>query len=54
VQSNVVLPRDVMNQIADDNPKSPKELSAIMRDVPYRFKHYGKDILKVLQGERRI
>ncbi len=54
VQSNVVLPRDVMNQIADENPKSPKELSAIMRDVPYRFKHYGKDILKVLQGERRI
>ncbi|MFH1445786.1 MAG: ribonuclease D [Chloroflexota bacterium] len=54
VQSDVILPRDVMNQIADSNPKSLEELSVIMRDVPYRFEHYGKDILKVLQGEGRV
>ncbi len=48
VESDVVLPRDVLYSIAASNPCSPGELAEIMVDVPWRFGHFGKEILRTL------
>lgn len=48
VQSDVVLPRDVMNRIAEENPQTLQDLGAVMHDAPQRFRQYGEDILQVL------
>lgn len=45
VPSDVVLPRDVLNRIAWANPQNMEELKAQMWDVPYRFNHFGQQIL---------
>ncbi|MCJ7695472.1 MAG: HRDC domain-containing protein, partial [Anaerolineaceae bacterium] len=51
VQSDVVLPRDMMVQIADNNPASLQELSVVMADAPYRFEKFGKSIMMQLEGK---
>lgn len=48
VESDVVLPRDLMTSIAEKNPKHAPELAHILCDVPYRMQHFGADILQVL------
>ncbi|MDY6866326.1 MAG: HRDC domain-containing protein [Chloroflexota bacterium] len=50
VPSNVVLPRDVLNRIAWENPKNLEELEQQMQDVPYRFDRFGQAILEVAQN----
>lgn len=49
VPSDVVLPRDVLNRIAWSNPGDLEQLKAQMRDVPYRFNHFGRELLNALQ-----
>jgi ribonuclease D len=48
VDSDVILSRTHMQMIADKNPRSEEELSEIMKDCPWRFEHYGAEILKAL------
>lgn len=50
VESDVVLPRDVLEAIAMQNPRTVEELAGLMHDLPWRFEHYGADIIKVLRG----
>ena len=50
VPSDVILPRSVLEQIAQLNPKSEVELQPIMADLPWRYQRYKADILKVLQS----
>ena len=50
VPSDVVLPRDVLNRIANKAPMNLDELGAQMQDVPYRFRHFGSAIIKNLQN----
>ncbi|GAP13994.1 ribonuclease D [Longilinea arvoryzae] len=50
VESDVVLPRDVMQAIADVNPENLNALEKIMESVPYRFKRFGADILHAIQN----
>lgn len=45
VPSDVVLPRDVLNRIAWANPHNMEDLKTQMWDVPYRFNHFGQQIL---------
>lgn len=47
VESDVVLPRDIMEKTAKVDPK-PAELEAIMVQVPWRLKTYGSEILNAL------
>jgi ribonuclease D len=54
VPSDVVLPRDVLNRIARANPKDISELKTQMRDVPYRFKRFGQDILAVIEQQENV
>lgn len=48
VDSDVVLPRDVLEEIAHYAPGSREALQMIMKAVPWRFERYGDAILAVL------
>ncbi len=48
VDSDVVMPRDVLFTIAEANPCNLKDLAQVMEDVPWRFEHYGQEILRTL------
>ena len=47
VASDVILPRDVMESIAEIGPKNEAELEKLMKDVPARYRRFGKEILDV-------
>ncbi|MDF1519629.1 MAG: ribonuclease D [Brevefilum sp.] len=49
VPSDVILPKDVLNRIARENPKSKQSLQKVMADVPYRYQHFADEILKTLK-----
>jgi ribonuclease D len=49
VESDVVLPKDIAEQIAFANPKTLDELKTIMKTTPWRFRQYGQQILKTLE-----
>lgn len=48
VESDVILPRFLMEKIAKENPRDMKTLSKIMVDSPWRLEEYGEEILRVL------
>ena len=50
VPSDVILPRELMLEIAEKAPHTPSELQAIMHDTPVRFNVYGDAILEHLEG----
>jgi ribonuclease D len=52
VQSDIILPRDVLEQIAESRPKNLSDLKALMRSIPWRFSHFGREILKVVSKEK--
>ena len=49
VESDIVLPRDVMDAIGEAMPKTRQELADLMEEVPWRYKEYGDQIYKVIQ-----
>jgi ribonuclease D len=53
VESDVILPRDVLGLIAEQNPRSREDLAEIMRPYPWRFEHYGDQILNLLSPKRQ-
>ena len=48
VDSDVILPKDLMAEIARRNPRNPKELAQIMEDAPERMERYGEEILEAI------
>jgi ribonuclease D len=48
VESDVILPKDLIDIISTKNPNSTDELIIIMHEVPYRFNRYGNEILELL------
>jgi ribonuclease D len=48
VSSDVVLPRDLLNEIATQNPKRETELANVLEQVPWRMENFGDEILGVL------
>jgi ribonuclease D len=48
VKSDVILPRDLMNAIAEHNPKNLDDLGGVLEEVPWRLKTFGGQILEVL------
>ncbi|OGO26937.1 MAG: hypothetical protein A2Z16_00510 [Chloroflexi bacterium RBG_16_54_18] len=48
VQSDVVLPRDVMNDLAKLNPRDEMELCEVMSSVPWRRERFGGKILEAM------
>ncbi len=49
VESDLVLPRELLLAIAERAPKSHEELAAIMPDSPWRLQHFGPEILRILR-----
>ncbi len=49
VESDVILPRDILQTIAETNPPDLNTLEQIMESVPDRFKRFGTDILHIIQ-----
>jgi len=52
VQSDVILPRDLMEALAESKPRNMEELSRILSEVPWRVEHFGDQILKTLGIEQ--
>jgi ribonuclease D len=50
VESDVVLPRDIMESAARANPRTLGELEPLMATVPWRLKTYAANILTTLHG----
>ena len=51
VSSNIVLSKDLIENIAKTHPKNAAELKVLMIDYPCRYELFSTDILKVLQKE---
>jgi ribonuclease D len=49
VESDVILPREVVEQVAAINPRSRDELSSLMTNFPLRLERFGDEILEVLK-----
>jgi ribonuclease D len=50
VESDVVLPRDFLWEIARRNPSTLGTLHEVLAQLPWRFETYGQSILDVLQS----
>ncbi len=53
VESDIVLPRDVVYELATKNPQDRQALEQVLQDVPWRVEHFGEEILKVLRKHRK-
>lgn len=49
VESDIILPRDLLHRLASRNPQNREELSDCLFDVPWRCDHYGEEILNSLR-----
>jgi ribonuclease D len=49
VESDIILPRDLMLVIVNRNPHTQQELESILDDVPWRKEHFGQELLALLQ-----
>jgi ribonuclease D len=49
VESDIILPRDMLHALANQNPLEMGALSACLYDVPWRCAQYGEEILVVLR-----
>lgn len=50
VKSDVILPRDLMYQIAERSPRTKNELAEILSNVPWRLERFGGEILQTISG----
>ncbi|MBN2047097.1 MAG: ribonuclease D [Anaerolineaceae bacterium] len=51
VESDVILSRDLLEQIAATDPKNLADLESVMASAPHRFMTYGASILDTLSTE---
>ncbi len=49
VESDVVLPREVMEAIAQNPPEQPDDLEQLMASVPWRREHFGAEIMRLFR-----
>jgi ribonuclease D len=52
VLSDVILPRDILEEIANQNPQSLSTLQTIMSSIPWRFAHFSTEILDVIKEKK--
>jgi ribonuclease D len=50
VESDVVLPRSMMERLAEQTPGSLKQLQELMLESPWRFARFGPQLLQVMKG----
>jgi len=49
VESDVVLPRDAMERLAQAGPARMDDLAELMKDLPWRLEHFGPELLNLLK-----
>lgn len=49
VESDIILPRDLMNRLVEANPRTLEELAKVMADYPWRLERFGEQILRIIQ-----
>jgi ribonuclease D len=49
VESDIILPRDLLHQLAAKNPREMHTLTECLSEVPWRREHFGEEILTVLR-----
>jgi len=52
VESDVVLPRQLMELIAENAPENIPELSKLLSGSPWRMARFGPQILKAVKGKQ--
>ncbi len=52
VESDVILPKNILTELATNNPQTLAEMQPILATVPWRWDHFGEDIFKVLKASR--
>ncbi len=50
VESDVVLPRSLMERLAEQAPQDMNQLTHVMLDSPWRLGRYGPQLLRTLKG----
>jgi ribonuclease D len=50
VESDVILPKVYLNALSEKPPKNMSELEQALAASPWRFRHFGSQILKILGG----
>ena len=50
VESDIILPKTYLGKLAENPPKSMRELESVMRASPTRFSRYGTQIYHLLGG----
>jgi len=53
VESDIILPKTLMYSIAEQGPRDMKKLGLVMKESPWRFEHYGEEIIKVLESKSK-
>jgi ribonuclease D len=48
VKSDIILPRDLLQKIAEKNPKTMEEVADILHAVPWRLENFGGELLEIL------
>ncbi len=51
VQSDIILPRDILENIVGRNPADEEALQVEMSEIPWRFKHFGAEIMVVIRKQ---
>jgi ribonuclease D len=49
VESDVVLPKDLMYALAEKNPRKPQDLAEVLFHAPWRLEHFGLDLARILR-----
>ena len=49
VESDVILPRDMMERLAQVGPTCTEDLAVIMQYLPWRLEHFGPELLNILK-----
>ncbi len=52
VESDIILPRDILEAVVARDPQDMSDLKKIMADVPWRLEHYGGEILTASLGNK--
>ncbi len=51
VESDIILPRTLLEELAQLAPQTLEELQKVLHRSPWRFRTFGRELLQVLQGE---
>jgi ribonuclease D len=48
VESDVILPKEYLDLLAQDSVLTPEKIKSLMHDIPYRYNRFGSEIIKLL------